>query len=211
MQIQEGIVVDANPAWIELFGVEEGLLGHPVMDLFDESSQLALRGALAFCLQGRWDDHTLKVKAILGNGSRFLSTTCWRSASMRVSPSIRLVLPSKPADDTKLCRAAVGRSPIDATTGFLHRRELIEALGVRCTAPPPEACVALPSSSSTNSPWVERDVGVMASEEVLAEFSKLLKDSVHPKEIVGRLGGVRFLVLLERGKRARHRAPGARS
>jgi diguanylate cyclase (GGDEF)-like protein len=46
---------------------------------------------------------------------------------------------------------------------------------------------------------IERDVGVTASEEVLGEFAKLLKESLHPKEIVGRFGGVRFLVLLERG------------
>jgi diguanylate cyclase (GGDEF)-like protein len=46
---------------------------------------------------------------------------------------------------------------------------------------------------------VEHDVGAIASEEVLIEFAKLLKEALHPKEIVGRLGGVRFLVLLERG------------
>src|SRR3569833_462122 len=46
VQIQEGIVVDANPAWIELFGIDEGVLGQPVMALFDESTQPALRGAL---------------------------------------------------------------------------------------------------------------------------------------------------------------------
>ena len=32
------------------------------MDLFDESNQAALKGALAACLQGRWSDHTLKVE-----------------------------------------------------------------------------------------------------------------------------------------------------
>ncbi|HET7756796.1 MAG TPA: bifunctional diguanylate cyclase/phosphodiesterase, partial [Steroidobacteraceae bacterium] len=46
---------------------------------------------------------------------------------------------------------------------------------------------------------LERTVGVTASEEVLAEFIRLLRESVHPKELVGRLGGVMFGVLLERG------------
>ena len=53
VQVQEGIVVDANPAWAELFGSLDGLVGQPVMDLFDESNQAALKGALTACLQGR--------------------------------------------------------------------------------------------------------------------------------------------------------------
>src|SRR5207302_2047143 len=70
IQVQEGIVVDANPAWLELYGVAEGVSGEPVMDLFDDSTHAALRGALAACLQGRWKaDHPLRVNAQLADGS----------------------------------------------------------------------------------------------------------------------------------------------
>ena len=65
VQVQEGIVIDANPAWLELFGVEDSLVGQPVMDLFEEATQPALKGALAACLQGRWSDHALKATALL--------------------------------------------------------------------------------------------------------------------------------------------------
>ena len=46
--VQEGIVVDANPAWLELFGFQEadGLTGSPLMDLFEPDSHAALKGAL---------------------------------------------------------------------------------------------------------------------------------------------------------------------
>jgi len=53
IQVQEGIVVDANPAWLELFGVEGGIVGEPVMDLFEDSTHAALRGALAACCPSR--------------------------------------------------------------------------------------------------------------------------------------------------------------
>jgi multidomain signaling protein FimX len=199
VQIQEGIVVDANPAWIELFGVEEGLLGHPVMDLFDESSQPALRGALAACLQGRWDDHTLKVKAILGNGSRVSVEVVPALGEHEGEPSIRLVLPSKPRDDSQLVEKLSDVVRNDATTGMLHRRELMEGLTTRLASPATGGVRSLAMVKLDKFALVERDVGITGSEEVLAEFAKLLKDSVHPKEIVGRFGGVRFLVLLERG------------
>ncbi len=48
-QIQEGILVDANAAWLELFGFVEstGLVGQPVMDLFEEATHAPLKAALA--------------------------------------------------------------------------------------------------------------------------------------------------------------------
>jgi diguanylate cyclase (GGDEF)-like protein/PAS domain S-box-containing protein len=199
VQIQEGIVVDANPAWVELFGVEEGLLGHPVMDLFDESSQPALRGALAACLQGRWDDHTLKVNAIRADGTRLPVEVVLALGEHEGEPSVRLVLPSKPRDETKLAEKLSDVVRSDATTGLLHRRELIEELGARLASAAPGGMRSLALVKLDKFSTIERDVGVTASEEVLAEFAKLLKESVHPKEVVGRFGGVRFLVMLERG------------
>jgi diguanylate cyclase (GGDEF)-like protein/PAS domain S-box-containing protein len=199
VQIQEGIVVDANPAWIELFGVEEGLLGHPVMDLFDEATQPALKGALAACLQGRWSDHTLKVNAILADRSTLPVEVVLALGEHEGEPSIRLVLPSKPRDDAKLVEELSDVVRSDATTGFLHRRELVEALRMRLEAANPGGmrCIALIKLDKFAS--LERDVGVTASEEILSEFAKTLKETLHAKEVVGRFGGVRFLVMLERG------------
>src|SRR5687768_5731557 len=38
VQVQEGIIVDANPSWLELFGIvaADGLVGQPIMDLFQD-------------------------------------------------------------------------------------------------------------------------------------------------------------------------------
>ncbi len=199
VQIQEGIVVDANPAWVELFGREEGLLGHPVMDLFDESTQPALRGALAACLQGRWNDHTLKVNALLSDGSKLPVEVVLALGEHEGEPSIRLVLPSKPRDDTKLVEELSDVVRSDPTTGLLRRRELIEALTARFTSAAAGGmrCIAFIKLDKFST--IERDVGVTSSDDVLTEFAKLLKESLYPKELAGRFGGVRFVVLLERG------------
>lgn len=200
VQIQEGIVVDANPAWVEFFGVEDGLLGQPVMDLFDESTQSALRGALAACLQGRWNnDHALKVNAILGDGTRLPVEVVLALGEHEGEPCIRLVLPRQPKDDGKLVEKLSDAVRSDATTGFLHRRDLIDALRSRLesAAAGGMRCVAMVKLDKFAT--VERDVGLFASEEVLAAFAAVLKETLHPKEIVGRFGGVRFLTLLERG------------
>ena len=199
VQIQEGIVVDANPAWVELFGFEEGLLGHPVMDLFDETTQPALRGALAACLQGRWNDHTLKVNALLSDGSKLPVEVVLALGEHEGEPSIRLVLPSKPRDETKLVEELSDVVRSDPTTGLLRRRELLESLTTRLASAAAGGmrCIALIKLDKFST--IERDVGVTSSDDVLTEFAKLLKESLNPKELAGRFGGVRFLVLLERG------------
>jgi diguanylate cyclase (GGDEF)-like protein/PAS domain S-box-containing protein len=200
VQIQEGIVVDANPAWVELFGADDGLLGQPVMDLFDESTQPALRGALAACLQGRWNnDHALKVNAILGDGTRRPVEVVLALGEHEGEPSIRLVLPRQTRDETKLAQQLSDAVRSDATTGLLHRRDLLEALRTRLESTAPGGVRSITLIKLDKFATIERDVGVVASDEVLTEFAKVLKETLHPKEVVGRFGGVRFLALLERG------------
>src|SRR5262249_15610071 len=87
----------------------------------------------------------------------------------------------------------------DSATGFLHRRELLEALKERLATPAAGGMRALAIIKPDKFGTIERDLGALASEDVLIEFAKLLKEALHPKEIVGRFGGVKFLVLLERG------------
>jgi len=69
--VQEGIVVDVNPAWVELFGHDEaaGVLGQPLMDFFQQRSHAALKGALVAAAQGRWADHSLQAVALLPGGT----------------------------------------------------------------------------------------------------------------------------------------------
>jgi len=199
IQVQEGIVVDANPAWLELFGTDESLVGQPVMDLFDEATHSSLRGALGACLQGRWSDHTLKVNAVLADGTTLPVELVLALGEHDGEPCVRLVLPSTQKDDRKMAEHLNDAVRSDSATGFLHRREALVAVKERLAVPAAGGmrCVTIIKIDKFSS--IERDVGAIASEEVLIEFAKLLKEALHTKEIVGRLGGVRFLVLLERG------------
>lgn len=199
IQVQEGIVVDANPAWLELFGTDESLVGQPVMDLFDEATHSPLRGALAACLQGRWNDHTLKVNAVLADGTTLPVELVLALGEHDGEPCVRLVLPGTQKDDRKMAEHLNDAVRSDSATGFLHRREVLEAIQARLAVPAAGGmrCVTIIKIDKFST--IERDVGSIASEEVLIEFAKLLKEALHPKEIAGRMGGVRFLVLLERG------------
>ncbi len=199
VQVQEGIVIEANPAWLELFGITDSLIGLPVMDLFDEATQPALKGALAACLQGRWNQHALKATAVLRDGKTMPMEVVLALGDHEGEPSVRLVVPAKARDEQKLVEELSQAVHADHTTGFLHRRELMEALSARLAAPSAGGTRCLALVKLDKFAAVERDVGATASEDVLMGIAALLKETLYPNEIVGRFGGVRFLALLERG------------
>src|SRR6201994_1950928 len=159
VQVQEGIVVDANPSWLELFGFDETLVGQPIMDLFDESTQPALKGALAACLQGRWNEHTLKVNAILADGSTLPVELVLTLGEHDGEPCVRLVVPSTQRDDKKLTEQLTEVVQSDSATGFLHRRELLEGLSRRLATPSTggKRCIAVVKLDKFAT--IERDVG----------------------------------------------------
>jgi multidomain signaling protein FimX len=197
IQVQEGIVVDANPAWLELFGVEAGVAGEPVMDLFEDTTHAALRGALAACLQGRWKaDHPLRANALLADGSVLPIEMTLALGEHEEEPCVSLMVPSRSREERRTERPS---SAAEAGSALLPRPELLEALAQRLAIPAAGGMRCLALIKLDKFADLERVVGATASEDILVEFARLLKDTLHPKELAGRFGGVRFLVLLERG------------
>ena len=199
IQVQEGIVIEANPAWHELYGVEDGISGEPVMDLFEESTHAALRGALAACLQGRWSDHTLRANALLGDGTVLPIEISLVLGEHEGEACVRLVVPARPREErVQVVQPAASPRP-EPAAALLRRGELLGALAQRLATPSPGGMRCLALVRIDKFAVVERVLGATASEEVVSEVARLLKETLHPKELVGRFGGVRFLALLERG------------
>ena len=170
------------------------------MDQFEESTHAALRGALAACLQGHWSDHPLRANALLADGSVLPIEMTLALGEHEDEPCVRLVVPSRPRDETRIIAKAISAPPRPESAGSLMRRgELLEALSERLAIPSPGGmrCVALVKVDKFAA--LERVIGATASEEVLVDVGRLLRATLHPKELAGRFGGVRFLALLERG------------
>jgi multidomain signaling protein FimX len=199
IQVQEGIVIEANPAWHELYGVEDGICGQPIMDLFEESTHAALRGALAACQQGRWSDHALRANALLNDGTVLPLEVTLTLGEQEGEPCVQMLVPSRPRAEQLVIPAPAAAPRPEPAAGLLRRSELLDALAERLATPAPGGmrCVALVRMDKFAA--LERVVGVTASEEIVTEVARLLKETLHPKEIAGRFGGVRFLALLERG------------
>jgi diguanylate cyclase (GGDEF)-like protein len=200
-QIQEGILVNANAAWLELFGFVEatGLVGQPVMDLFEEATHAPLKGALTACLRGRWDNHTLKAGAVLGDGSVVPLELMLAVGEYEGEPSVRLIVPARKRDDSQLAHELELAVQSDPGTGLLTRRHLLSALQERLEVPIAGGARFLVCIRPDKFSAVERDLGIMASEQLLIGFANIVRSLLGPNDIAGHFGGTTLMALLERG------------
>jgi diguanylate cyclase (GGDEF)-like protein/PAS domain S-box-containing protein len=199
--VQEGIVVQVNASWLELFGYADAgaLVGQPVMDLFDADTKAPLKGALAACLQGRWSDHLLKAGAMLADGSSVTLELVLAAGDFEGDPCVQLIVPAHKRDERQLATELADAVIRDSTTGLLVRRHLLR-LGQERLAKPPAGgvrCLALlrPDKFAT----VAREIGVTATEELLAQFAAQVQAMLGPNDLAGHFGASSLLLLLERG------------
>jgi multidomain signaling protein FimX len=199
-QVQEGILVDANASWLTLLGYElEAIAGLPIMDLFEETTHSALKGALSACLQGRWSNHPLSTEIRFADGTHRQLDLVLAMGEHDGEPCVQLIIASRKQEAGKLEEDLADAVRRDPATGLLYRMPMLAAVHERLAIPVRAGvryfAVVKPDKFAT----VERDVGLFASEDVLAAFTSMLREGLHANEIIGRLGGTSVLVLLERG------------
>ncbi|MDJ0939246.1 MAG: GGDEF domain-containing protein [Woeseiaceae bacterium] len=200
--VQEGIVVDANDAWLQLFKIAnlDEMAGMPLMDNFDSEHHAALKGALIATVAGKWQaDETLEARLnIDGSDSDMLAlgfsrieydgAPCVQVCIQRPDPSTQ--------EPTKLVHDALKRDP---TTLFFHRAQFLERLAKRLQVKPKAGQHVLAYVKLDNFGELRDKIGIIDSEELLAQFAEVLRKRLHPRDVAGRFEGTSVMVLLERG------------
>jgi diguanylate cyclase (GGDEF)-like protein/PAS domain S-box-containing protein len=197
--IQEGIMVSANPAWLNLFGYknEDDMVGVLFMDMYRESDQSGLKGALIACLKDKWDDALLEVVAHQADGKEFPLAINLEKVSIDGDPAVRVVAPmSRAQSPREMLEQAVYKDP---STNFYHRRYFLEKLEERLNNPLSAGVRAVAYIRPDRFAEIHDDIGLLATETLLTCFADLLKELMQPNDIYGRFGGTMFAVLLERG------------
>ena len=200
--VQEGIVVEANSVWIDLFkaaSIDE-IAGLPLMDSFDAEQHAALKGALVATIAGKWQvDERIEARpGIDGSDSDPLKLE-FRKVDFDNTPTvqIRIVLPDKSSmEPTKLVHDALKRDP---TTLFYHRAQYLDRIKKRLAHKPKSGLHVLAYVKLDNFGELRDKIGIIDSEELLAQFSEELRKRMHPRDVAGRFEGTSLMVLLERG------------
>ncbi len=199
--VQEGIIVDANRAWLELFGYsgDDALKGMPLMDLFELETHPALKGALVACLQGKWTDHGLKVRALLSDGSVLPLVLTLTKADYENEPATRISIPAHKKKDHDLEVQLANAVKNDASTRFLQQRYLIAAIRERCAHPSKGGIRQFAYIKPDRFLDIQNTIGVLSSEDFMAQLAELMRAQLTATDLCGRFGGNGILVMLERG------------
>ncbi|MGI9223063.1 MAG: EAL domain-containing protein [Woeseiaceae bacterium] len=200
---QEGIVIEANDAWIELFKAasHDEVKGLPLMDNFEPEGHAALKGALNAAIKGKWaKDEKLTVKPSVDTGHGDELDLEFQRIDFDSMPSVQVRIAAadkSKQEPTALVHDALQRDP---TTLFYHRAQFLERLTKRLSRKPKSGLHILGYVKIDNFDKVQEKVGILDSEEVLAQFAEAVRKRMHPRDVGGRFEGTSLLVLLERGK-----------
>ena len=200
--IQEGIYTDVNNAWLQQFKItdKDELIGLPVMDYFEPESQAALKGALIATIAGKWQkDEKLIVKSHIDSGEaeelhlefRKIDLDDGPNVQIRIAPQLRIA-----EEPTKLVHNALKRDP---TTLFFHRAQFLERITKRLKRKPASGTHCLVYIKPDDFGAVSSKVGIIQSEDILAQFAEVVRKRMHPRDVAGRFEGTSIMVLLERG------------
>lgn len=199
--VQEGIIVDANPAWLALFGYSnpEEVVGTPLMDAFDPDDHAAIKGALVACMQGKWSGHTLHASALVVSGHTPSLEFQLVRAEFDGEPCVQVVVPARVSDSGEYQRKLEEAMQSDPATGFMHRRYFVEKLRNRLAEPVKAGVRCLAYIEPDKYEALHEELGVLVGEDFLTDFARLLREQVQPGDLAGRFGGHGFMLLLERG------------
>ena len=200
--VQEGIVTDVNGAWLKLFQLakENEVTGLPIMDYFEAESQAAVKGAIVATEKGKWQpDEQLVAKSTLGKTDAATLALCFQLVEFDDGSyvQIRIAPPEKkPEEPTRLVHEALKRDP---TTLLFHRAQFLERVQKRLKKKPNSGLHLLVYIKPDDFSEVRTQVGILNTEEVLAQFAEEVRKRLHPRDVAGRFEGTVIMALLERG------------
>lgn len=199
--IQEGIVVDVNPAWAELFGHEEAssLLGQPLMDFFQQRSHAALKGALVAAIQGRWSDHSLQAIALMPGGTELPVQLEFERFEFEGEPAVRLRVPTQKRDVETLTRQLEEALRFDTSTGLLKRAVFLDQAAAQAAHTLKAGLRAIVYLEPDRLASLESELGSLVVEDLIESVGQQLRSQLQPGDLGGRISPRGYALLVERG------------
>jgi len=199
--VQEGILVDANPAWLDLYGYSaaDAVVGTPIMDAFDPSAHPAIKGALVACLQGKWSDHSLRAQALFSDGSSVPLEIEMAPTELEGEPAVRLCVAAQKRGTANLDEQLNDALERDAATGTLQRKFFVEWLKQSLAQPIKAGVRQLVSIEPDRLDSILDDVGPLHAEDFVSQLAGLIDEVRQPNDLIGRFGDGAFMLLMERG------------
>ncbi|MBT8145113.1 MAG: EAL domain-containing protein [Gammaproteobacteria bacterium] len=191
----EGVIVNVNPAWLELFGYVDAddLVGTPVLDIFADDSRTAIKGALVACNEGKWSGHEIAVRALGSAGGSLSVTADVTNARHEGEPCVRIEMqPEQVTVET----VSTGRHPV---TGLFLRERFVNELEGVLDGPAQPGVTLLAYLRLDEMGEARNMLDPIASDRLTLDAAAMLSEAAMPADIYGQFGGDIFMVLITRG------------
>jgi len=138
----------------------------------------------------------LKVQALLSDGSTVALELTLTKADYENEPATRISIPAQHKKDRDLEGRLEEAVKNDAATRFLQERYFIAAIRERCAQPMKGGVREFAHIKPDRFLDIQQAVGLLASEDFMAQLAEQLRAQLTPTDICGRFGGNGFMVLL---------------
>jgi diguanylate cyclase (GGDEF)-like protein len=195
--VSEGIIVDANPAFAELFGFEDGdsMVGQPLMDIFASGSHMLLKGAVKACTLDRWSDDLLKVSGLrlpeddAEEPQSFDAELQIGKATFEDEPCLQVSVSA--SDSEPQIDAALART--DPISEFETRSVFLDTLRDAITSGERMTLAYIRPDKFSR---VEASLGPLGTDTVISSMSEKIRAHMLSEDVGGRFGGTVITVLL---------------
>lgn len=201
MLVQEGIIVNVNPAWLNLLGFsdKDDVVGTPALDVFAEADHTAIKGAMVACGNGKWSGHTLDINA-LGSDSGELGVTAEFEAGVYDDePCVRIVMNIDERKSEQKPIEIVASTERHPLTGFYRRQRFLNEMDKKLNEQSRGGLWLLAYIKPDAIANLREQIGPLSSDDLLLEFARILQDHARKNDIYGQFGGDLFMVLMPRG------------
>ncbi len=185
-QVEDGVLVAANSAWSELFGLGRSEAGNPVLDLFDTESHGKVRDALRAA-----SGSSVELTAVDNGGKKLPVTVAVRP----MRDGIMELAIRAGRDQRQMAEEIERMQREDPETGLLNRAAFSEQAQRNADR-------SLVLARIDHFARVIEQMGVMGSNAVAVQFGERLKKHLQPGAKAGRIEGSLFGVILPQADKA---------
>jgi len=189
--VHEGMHILANPVYLSMFGfvAMDDLEGLSVLDLVDPDDHGKLKKVLR-SLAGDADHAEVEVSCMSSNGNRFAAKLEFSPASIEGERCEQIVIRDQSVG-RDLEKKIQALATVDPLTGLASRNHLVDQLETDLAAASGGALLYVVVD---NFQELRSTAGLAASDAVLAELARVVREQVTDKDLAARFGDHSFSV-----------------
>ncbi len=188
--VHEGMHVRANPAYLELFGVQsfEELEGITLLDMIDPSTAAKLKDVLKRLARDEAPSEPIEIRAQRFDGSNFDAEMLFARASFEGEPCLQITLRR---------REVLVAPDIDPLTGLANRQSVFKACGELVAGLEPgshDAALLLVEPDGFDR--ISEAVGIAQVDELICQVAEGLREFGQSGDLVARYSDHGFMLLM---------------